>query len=179
MIELGELMDHYGYKWWKKQVPDVDQCKLEVIDIAHFYISYLIQTAIRNNLSYDSFVEDFTNGLFVDAKYEEPEEIRKLIDECIFRSAAKSFTIDCLAHLMIAFNITPEELCNKYIIKNTLNIFRASNGYKEGTYTKTWDGKEDNEVLMEVFNTMDSSSPSLADDLYEKLKEAYSKVKKE
>ena len=29
-IECGELMDHFGYKWWKKQEPDMEQVRLEV-----------------------------------------------------------------------------------------------------------------------------------------------------
>ena len=40
-IECAELMDHYGYKWWKQQRPDDEQVKLEVIDIWHFGLSAL------------------------------------------------------------------------------------------------------------------------------------------
>src|SRR5690606_16061702 len=40
-IECGELMEHYGYKWWKKQTPDLEQVRLEVIDIWHFGLSAL------------------------------------------------------------------------------------------------------------------------------------------
>jgi hypothetical protein len=40
-IECGELIDHYGYKWWKKQTADMEQVQLEVIDIWHFGMSML------------------------------------------------------------------------------------------------------------------------------------------
>src|SRR4249920_3332277 len=40
-IECGELLDHYGYKWWKKQESDLPQVQLEVIDIWHFGLSAL------------------------------------------------------------------------------------------------------------------------------------------
>src|SRR6056297_849322 len=40
-IECGELIEHYGYKWWKKQAPDMQQVRLEVIDIWHFGLSAL------------------------------------------------------------------------------------------------------------------------------------------
>ena len=30
-IECGELVDHYGWKWWKKQTPDMEQVRLEVV----------------------------------------------------------------------------------------------------------------------------------------------------
>ena len=176
MIELGELMDHYGYKWWKKQEPNIDQCKLEVIDILHFHISHLIQAAHRDGYEYDAYFPDLAENLVVIDIDKSAETIRSLIDEAIFLAAGKNFSSKALGYLMNAFDITPNELCDKYIIKNTLNIFRANNGYKAGTYKKTWNGKEDNEVLMEVFHTLDSSSPTFADDLYSKLEEEYQKV---
>lgn len=175
MIELCELMDHYGYKWWKKQEPDMPQCQLEVIDIAHFHISHLLQNMIREEVQYKDVVPTFTKDLFVDAIYNDPEQIRKLIDECVFRAASKNFSTTCLAHLMKAFGITPESLSSQYIIKNTLNIFRARNGYKQGTYVKTWNGYEDNEILSQVALTLDSNSLTFAEDLYKKLEEEYKK----
>ena len=41
-IECAELLDHYGWKWWKKQTPDVDQIALELVDIWHFGLSILL-----------------------------------------------------------------------------------------------------------------------------------------
>ena len=35
-VECAELLDHYGWKWWKKQNPDVGQIELELVDIWHF-----------------------------------------------------------------------------------------------------------------------------------------------
>ena len=40
-IECGELIEHYGYKWWKKQQPEMEQVRLEVVDIWHFGLSAL------------------------------------------------------------------------------------------------------------------------------------------
>ena len=45
-IECGELMDHVGYKWWKKQTPDMEQVRLEVVDIWHFGMSALFEPDI-------------------------------------------------------------------------------------------------------------------------------------
>ncbi|HNE25939.1 MAG TPA: dUTP diphosphatase, partial [Pseudomonadales bacterium] len=41
-VECAELMDHYGWKWWKKQQPDFEQVQLELIDIFHFGLSSLL-----------------------------------------------------------------------------------------------------------------------------------------
>lgn len=176
MIELAELMDHYGYKWWKKQEPDMAQSQLEVIDIAHFHISDILQDTLRNELTYDFSVKQFAEDLWESTDYRDPEDIRKLIDECIFKASSKNFTTNCLAHLMKAFNIDPESLCDQYIQKNTLNIFRAKNGYKAGTYKKTWNGKEDNEVLAEIVHELSTEVNNYAEQLYDALEEAYKQV---
>ncbi|MCU7810888.1 MAG: dUTP diphosphatase, partial [Candidatus Thiodiazotropha sp. (ex Notomyrtea botanica)] len=40
--ECAEMLDHYGWKWWKHQKPDMQQVHLEIIDIWHFALSDLI-----------------------------------------------------------------------------------------------------------------------------------------
>ena len=34
-IESAELMDHYGWKWWKKQSPDKHQITLELVGVGY------------------------------------------------------------------------------------------------------------------------------------------------
>ena len=41
-VECAELMEHHGWKWWKKQSPDRDQVILELVDIWHFGLSILL-----------------------------------------------------------------------------------------------------------------------------------------
>ncbi|MFL3647359.1 MAG: dUTP diphosphatase, partial [Cellvibrionales bacterium] len=41
-VECAELLDHYGWKWWKQQRPDNDQIALELVDIWHFGLSLLL-----------------------------------------------------------------------------------------------------------------------------------------
>ena len=38
-LESAELMEHYGWKWWKAQERDMEQIRLELIDIWHFGLS--------------------------------------------------------------------------------------------------------------------------------------------
>ena len=42
-VECAELLDHFGWKWWKHQTPDLDQVKLEIVDIWHFGLSELMR----------------------------------------------------------------------------------------------------------------------------------------
>ena len=54
-----------------------------------------------------------------------------------------------------------------------LNFFRQDQGYKDGSYLKTWDGREDNEHLVEAFAKFDSGSASFRDDVYQGLRQRY------
>ncbi len=66
-----------------------------------------------------------------------------------------------------------DSLYKLYIGKNILNKFRQDNGYKDGSYKKVWNGKEDNVVMQEILNSNSSISP---DELYNKLKNEYAKA---
>ena len=54
-----------------------------------------------------------------------------------------------------------------------LNQFRQDHGYKEGTYKKTWNGKEDNVVMLSFLEGDDAPTIKA---LYEKLEKAYAKA---
>lgn len=176
LVELGELIDHYGYKWWKHQVPNIDQCVLEVVDVAHFLLSHMLQNAYHKEMNVETLVQDFigqvTHAPIVDKS---PRNIRDNIKVGMSMAADNIFNPRTLGILMNLFDLSIDDLSNKYILKNTLNIFRAKNGYKQGTYIKTWGGREDNEVLMDVYMSLDSNSPTFAEDLYSKLEEEYKK----
>ena len=60
-----------------------------------------------------------------------------------------------------------------YVAKNVLNQFRQDHGYKEGTYKKTWNGKEDNVVMLSFLEGDDAPTIKA---LYEKLEKAYAKA---
>jgi hypothetical protein len=63
-------------------------------------------------------------------------------------------------------------LYDRYIVKNLLNKFRQEHGYKEGTYIKIWNDKEDNVVMQKILNKKNEITP---DALYSALEEAYPK----
>jgi len=63
-----------------------------------------------------------------------------------------------------------DSLYQLYIGKNILNKFRQDNGYKDGSYKKIWDGKEDNVIMQEILMNDSSITPQR---LYEQLSEIY------
>jgi hypothetical protein len=63
-----------------------------------------------------------------------------------------------------------EKLYLLYIGKNILNTFRQDHGYKEGSYLKLWEGREDNVLMQEILESHKDISPEM---LYKKLEEVY------
>lgn len=167
-IECAELIEHYGYKWWKKQTPDQEQVQLEVIDIWHFGLSALFASgdsidAMAANIAAE--VVDFKPvGL----------DVREATEALALHSLqTKGFSPARFWELMLASGLDFEGLYSAYVGKNVLNFFRQDHGYQDGSYQKLWQGREDNEHLVEVLAVLDSSAPDYADCVYAALQALY------
>ena len=169
-IECAELLDHYGWKWWKKQTPDVDQIALELVDIWHFGLSILLLSDDSVESISDRVISGFdgqtgTGDFAVDL---EQFTAATLVN--------KDFDIGGFARLMDGINMDFETLYVGYVGKNVLNFFRQDNGYQDGSYHKQWGGKEDNEHLVGIVAQLDSSSATFSDELYTQMKAVYQKL---
>jgi dimeric dUTPase (all-alpha-NTP-PPase superfamily) len=165
-IECAELMDHYGWKWWKKQTPDIDQVKLEVIDIWHFGLSMLLV----NNASATMIEEQLSSALKKELADDFLESVELFAGDVL---VSKTFSIEKFTSMLTASGMSFDELYTGYVGKNVLNFFRQDHGYKEGTYHKLWGGKEDNEHLVELVNTIDTSANDFKEELYAALDSRY------
>ena len=169
-IECAELLDHYGWKWWKKQTPDVDQIALELVDIWHFGLSILLLSEDSVDSISERVISDFegqhgTGDFAADLEH--------------FTAATlvnKDFDIAGFARLMDGINMDFETLYVGYVGKNVLNFFRQDNGYQDGSYHKQWGGKEDNEHLVDIVAQLDTSSATFSDELYSQMKAVYLKL---
>ena len=167
-MEASEMLEHHGWKWWKKQEPDDMQVKLEVIDIVHFALSIRLENGGDLNVVAGAIAEEFESPKSTGDIRTTIELLAKetLIDE----GAHFSIISGVMKHLDMAF----DELYVIYVGKNVLNMFRQDNGYKEGTYLKEWgDNREDNEHLADIMNALDSDVASFKDDVYKALADAY------
>ena len=169
-VECAELMDHYGWKWWKKQQPDWEQVKLEVIDIWHFGLSDLL-------LQHDE-VEVLAHRLAAALKESYAVQDFRIALEIFVQATLnqRAFDLAAFAHLMAAADLSFEALYRGYVGKNVLNFFRQDHGYKDGSYQKIWNGREDNEHLVELMAELDVQTPTFKDDLYAGLKARYAAV---
>jgi len=170
-VECAELMDHYGWKWWKKQDPDMEQVKLELIDIWHFGMSHLLQDCKdMEELSWQ-ITHDLKEG---EKGGEQGGDFRLALESFTqWTLDHRGFSVPEFANLMALAELGFDELYVGYMGKNVLNFFRQDHGYKEGTYQKLWGGREDNEHLVEISGSLDQSSPSFQEELYQGLKTRY------
>lgn len=168
-VECAELLDHFGWKWWKHQQPDIGQVKLELVDIWHFGLSILLRE------------QELHEGL-VSLYFERPSSTDQLDAEA-FREAVENLAVGTLqgkdfstrdfAAAMAALPMDFDELYRLYVGKNVLNHFRQDHGYKQGKYQKLWQGREDNEHLIEVMSGLDAARPDAPELLYAALASRY------
>jgi len=171
-IECGELIEHYGYKWWKKQDPDIEQVQLEVIDIWHFGLSALFHSG-------DS-IEQIATDIDAELSAYTPTGagVREATESLALHSLdTRGFSPSRFWDLMLASGLDFDGLYTAYVGKNVLNFFRQDNGYKDGSYQKTWADREDNEHLVELMAGLDSRSDQFADAVYEALSARYAEVR--
>ncbi len=87
--------------------------------------------------------------------------------------ANKAMHFSDFANVMALIEMDFDRLYRTYVGKNVLNFFRQDHGYKDGSYIKIWDGREDNEHLSELLSGLDSSKPAFRDDVYHGLQSRY------
>jgi len=168
-VECAELLDHYGWKWWKKQSPDTEQVALELIDIWHFGLSILLQSGTKPEL----IIAQIQNQLVIAT---DEQDFRLDLEKFVAATLNDhQFHIGLFGRLMAGIDMSFDQLYRGYVGKNVLNFFRQDHGYKDGSYRKHWhDGREDNEHLVEVVLSLDTTKVEFKDELYVALKDRYS-----
>lgn len=167
-IECAELMDHAGYKWWKHAEPDIEQIQLEVVDIWHFGMSALLVGSEDSEALAGDIVADLSAPPSSSMSLLGASEA--LASACI---TSESFSTPAFLNLMRASDLTFDQLYRMYVGKNVLNFFRQDHGYKDGSYVKVWDGREDNEHLSDILSRLDPTDANFADAVYLGLSQAY------
>ena len=165
--ECAELMDHHGWKWWKKQVPDMEQIQLEVVDIWHFGMSILLQ---QNN-DLDAIANQ------IERQWHSADNAPSFLDAVELLAAdtlsTKLFSIPLFCQLMNLAQLDLMSLYQRYIGKNVLNFFRQDHGYKDGTYIKVWQDREDNEHLVEILAMLNVNADDFQEAVYSALEHRY------
>jgi hypothetical protein len=180
-IEGAEAIEHHGWKWWKKQDKDLAQLQMELIDIWHFLLSEFLlrhegdeHKALAHLTEHLKAINSQSNLNFdnQNIQVDSCDLVRKL-ELLIGTAIAGRIELSLFESIMADCELTWTELYCQYIGKNVLNIFRQDNGYKKGSYKKIWRGKEDNEHLVEILNSLDPCSTDFKEQIYLSLKRTY------
>ncbi len=187
-IECAELIDSLPWKWWKKQKPDMENVQIEVVDIWHFIMSYIlldyedIGKAVESepvNLFIRGINEDFRDinikGEYINHYLGETDRYKKII--FLAERVAEGFLKQDLNEgvfffgLLVKNTISFEHLYLLYIGKNILNHIRQEKGYNSGEYKKVINGMEDNQYLFELVKNVKDR-----EDLEEKIRQAFETI---
>ncbi|MEA3354709.1 MAG: dUTP diphosphatase [Campylobacterota bacterium] len=165
-MEVSELIDSTAWKHWKNIAakPDLDNIHVELVDVWHFLMSYILQetnipkavSLVNTHCIYES-VE--INDVDVKLIVKEAEKL-SYIAFAIETGNMPAFSgverfIDQFFRCCKISGLSFTWLQKLYIGKNCLNKFRQDNGYKEGTYIKVWNGREDNVVMISILEKLD------------------------
>ena len=165
-VECAELLDHYGWKWWKKQSPNQAQIELELVDIWHFGLSILL-----SNYDIEKSISLISEGM-IDQRGS--GKFRENLEDFTSNTLqTRSFDLKRFNQVMNDVGLTFEKLYVGYISKNVLNSFRQDKGYQAGTYIKDWGGIEDNEYLIRLASKMDPRSENFSSELYTLMEKEY------
>jgi dimeric dUTPase (all-alpha-NTP-PPase superfamily) len=182
-MESAELIDSFNWKHWKdiNIAPDWDNITIELVDIWHFVMSLGLEEyknknlgdveALVNYVDDTKYFDDFCGDSVV-PEDEDALSIVSVIEHLMKHSLEnKDFEIilDDFFVTSLQCGLNMKRLYKFYIGKNILNKFRQDNGYKEGSYKKSWNGVEDNVVMTEL---LEQNSLG-ADGLYQALEQAY------
>ena len=127
---------------------------------------YLLREA-----SVDAAADRIINELSIPAEH---TDIRQAIEQMAQTTIQhQSMSFRDFGNLMQLIDFDFDSLYRHYVGKNVLNFFRQDHGYKDGSYVKVWNGREDNEHLSELLAELDSNSSSFRDDVYQGLMQRY------
>lgn len=181
VIEAAEAIEHHGWKWWKKQEKDLPQLQMELIDIWHFLLSEMLlneegsETAALLTLTENLQSIENSQQLDFDGKQYHLQSMDLLaqLELLIALSVARKIELSVFAAIMNNCDMDWTELYCQYVGKNVLNFFRQDHGYQTGAYQKIWNGREDNEYLVEVMGKLDPADAEYKDKLYSALSSHY------
>lgn len=154
-MEAAEFIDSFQWKHWKNinAEADIENAKIELVDIWHFLLSEMLRAdySVHAAIVYKNIIAPAHNKI---GEVKSQEEIIAIVEALINEATRKKPQINTLLisffDVCVAMDLSFDELYIKYLGKNILNQFRQDNGYKDGSYIKIWNGREDNVVMLEI-----------------------------
>ncbi len=187
VMETAELIDSFSWKHWKSidDGVDMENIRIEIVDIWHFVMSYILRFMSPQEAARKALELMKVSLVKIPEKWsrkdnERIEEFLSPFEDLMALALVKSDDDAYMEELLEKFwecldavGMSFDELYRLYIGKNALNQFRQMHGYKDGSYIKVWNGKEDNVVMQEIL----AENPDISyQKLLQILAERYAKV---
>jgi dimeric dUTPase (all-alpha-NTP-PPase superfamily) len=189
-MECAELIDSFAWKHWKNiaAATNWDNVRIEIVDIWHFVLSLLLEESQNKGCVADECAGQIAAEVCAVSHFDEFCKERSKPDDADIYGVLND--IELIIHKCSGFGLDMGELLSAYFVlamkcglnldmlyqiyigKNVLNAFRQNHGYKDGSYKKSWNGVEDNEVLNEILKEKLEFS-----EIYGELEKRYSAVK--
>jgi hypothetical protein len=162
-METVEAIDHLcSWKWWKANKPDYHNAAMEMVDALHFIISEeLVRFKGDKQAVTNLLVVHFNMPIdyqAIDAM--SPEDANNVLDTMDVDFTMGNINYPRFFIACVFLGLKPDQLLNWYCGKNALNNFRQANGYKSGEYIKRWFGKEDNDYLIQIIESLSAEERS-------------------
>lgn len=130
LVEVAELLDSIGYKWWTDQEPDFRNIKIELVDILHFLISEI------QNLHYTKDLPNIKNPFLL------IELMTKHYFENDYQNTMRYYWALCNTYSSF------DEIITIYLIKNVMNELRQER--KTRYFKINGTDIEDNELIFMI-----------------------------
>jgi len=184
-LECAELIESYPWKHWKNidAKPDYENIKIEAVDIWHFIMSQALEDYKIKNLGTINNLAENVNALNNFSKFTKKTtpttidyyaqiEVVETLMKTLFCTGSTEEIMEAFIDVAMMSGLNLDTLYKLYVGKNILNKFRQDHGYKDGTYIKIWNGKEDNVTMQGLLEKNKDMSP---ESLYDELEKAYPK----
>ena len=174
-LEAAEAIESCPWKWWKKGDMNIENVRIEIIDMWHFALSLQCLEHKADITLLESELSEVFNR-------ETPESDDYIIDkleniaQLAINKHAPNEILWSLAGAASTLGMNYDDLTKLYVGKSVLNKFRQDNGYKEGTYIKMWGESEDN-VSMQLKIAEMEICPEFAENLKASLEITYEDIK--
>lgn len=170
LAEAGEAMESLDYKWWKSTAADMENFKVEVIDLLHFLISRMLDdaanippcdnpkvTIVEQELVANSLMRAYnaSDSFLATGSYE--DLLKTFTGEVLVLPEVNVMTTAKLMAIFRKLDMSIDDIFASYISKNLLNGYRQERGYADEDieYVKNFpDGREDNMVFKEVVESL-------------------------
>jgi hypothetical protein len=153
----------------------MNQVRMGLVDIWRFALSHFIETTPepieQSAFKLRSGIELYP---FVISPDREQINLIPIYKQLIAGLSEGVFSLSTFAMLLSYSDMTWDDLYRLYMAKNILNDFQRKHEYKEGTYQKIWDGREDSEHLTELLGQCTNG----VEGLEQKLEERYASTQK-